>query len=83
VVADSGKYISIVDKAMLRKKELNEGLPEQSLRLGELNVDDLLAVALDDGQVLPPAAVEVLALACDIDTAALRSGAGPSTADSP
>jgi hypothetical protein len=71
VAAAPAHFVSIVDKAILCKKGLNEGPSDPPKRLGELSADDLLAVAVEDGEPLPPADVQVLAQACDIDARAL------------
>jgi hypothetical protein len=60
-------YVSIVDKAIARKKELFDGsTAASSRRRGELVPDDLFAVAMEDGGPLADEDVEVLARACDI-----------------
>jgi hypothetical protein len=64
---DSGKYVSVIDKAMLRKKVRMEGSgSSDDGRLGELPASDLIAVAVEDGDALPDRDVGVLAAACDI-----------------
>jgi hypothetical protein len=66
-------YLSIVDRAVLRRKELDEGKPAAapSCRRGELPSEDLVQVAVEDGQPLLDADVEALAVACDIPIAEL------------
>jgi hypothetical protein len=66
VAADPSHFVSIVDKAKLRKKEINEGPSMPSRRRGELVAEDLLAVALEDGRPLHPGDAAALAEACDI-----------------
>jgi hypothetical protein len=50
---DTSRYISIVDRAMLRRKEINEGSSLPVRHRGELDANDLLAVAMEDGHPLP------------------------------
>jgi hypothetical protein len=64
-------FISIIDKAIMRKKGLNEGTSEPPKRQGELCAEDLLAVAVEDGRPLHPGDAQDLARACDIPEAAL------------
>jgi hypothetical protein len=70
---ESANFISIVDKAVLRKKMLNEG-SSTPRRHGELVVEDLLAVALEDSEPMHPGDVAALAVACDIELAELQPG---------
>jgi hypothetical protein len=72
------RFVSIVDKAIARKKDLKEGPSMASRRLGELNADDLLAVAVEDKRALLIHDVEALAVACDIPCGALLAPAAPS-----
>jgi hypothetical protein len=69
------RFISIVDKAIARKKVLQEGPSAASRRHGELDADDLLAVAVDDKGPLLALDVEALAVACDIPCGALQAPA--------
>jgi hypothetical protein len=69
--SDPKHFISIVDKAILHRKDLNEGPSDTQRRHGELSAHDLFAVAAEDGLPLPPGDVQVLAQACEIDIAAL------------
>jgi hypothetical protein len=71
IAADPQHFISIVDKAVLRKQKLNEGEAKPQRRRGELDAEDLLAVAVEDGRPLPPRDALVLAAACDNSPAAL------------
>jgi hypothetical protein len=83
VAADPSHFISIVDKAILRKKDLNEG-PSALVRChGELSADDLLAVAVEDGQPLQSGDALALAMACDIDSGSPGLEPAASTAGSP
>ncbi|KAK1615444.1 hypothetical protein QYE76_020966 [Lolium multiflorum] len=83
--AKDGMFLSIVDRAVLRKKALHEGTAEPPRRRGELSADDLLAVAIDEGVPLVPEDVQALATACDIPASELGSDSvsAPSTAGSP
>jgi hypothetical protein len=69
--AKDDMFLSIVDRAVLRKKALNEGTAEPPRRRGELSADDLLAVAVDEGVPLVPDDVHALATACDISASEL------------
>lgn len=67
-----GRYVSIIDRAIARKKELlGSSTAEASSRRGELLADDLFAVAIEEDGALPDMDVQVLAAACDIDRAEL------------
>jgi hypothetical protein len=70
-------YVSIVDKAMLRQKEKNEGPSAPAPRRGVLPAEDLLAVALEDGHPLHAADVQVLARACDVNPDSLDLSSAP------
>jgi hypothetical protein len=72
-------FVSIVDKAILRQKEKNEGPSAPARRRGELLADDLLAVALAEGHPLHSADVHVLARACDVNMDSLDLSAAPSS----
>jgi hypothetical protein len=74
-------FISIIDKAIMRKKGLNEGTSEPPKRHGELCADELLAVAVEDGRPLLPGDAQDLARACDIPEAALGLPAVLSASD--
>jgi hypothetical protein len=82
VNSDSQLYVSIVDKAIQRKKKINEGSQISQHRQGELDANDLLAVALEDGRPLPTGDVHALAVSCDIPVSALDSEASPSSSHS-
>jgi hypothetical protein len=76
-------YVSIIDKAKQRKKALNEGSGTPCTRRGELSVEDLLAVALEEARPLPEEDVCALASACDLPSSDLGLGVAlPSTAAS-
>jgi hypothetical protein len=83
IASDPKHFISIVDKAILRKKDLNEGPSNTQRRRGELSVDDLFEVAAEDELPLPPGDVQVLAQACDIDIAALDIASAASSGGAP
>jgi hypothetical protein len=85
ILADPDNYVSIVDKAILRKQKLNESQAShhRSSRRGELDADDLLAVAVEDGCPMPPRDVLSLAMACDISAADLDLEIPSSPAGSP
>jgi hypothetical protein len=53
IASDPKHFISIVDKAILRKKDLNEGPSDTQRRRGELSADDLFEVAAEDDLPLP------------------------------
>lgn len=85
-LAGDKAYVSIVDKAVQRKKALNEGssAPAPKPRRGELLADDLLAIAVEDGAPLQSDDILALARACDLPTGSLGLGlAIPSPAGSP
>jgi hypothetical protein len=73
-------YVSIVDKALLRQKEKNEGLGGAARRRGELPVEDLIAVALEEGHPLLVEDAQVLARACDVDPDSLDLAPASSSA---
>uniref|UniRef100_A0ACD5TT34 Uncharacterized protein n=1 Tax=Avena sativa TaxID=4498 RepID=A0ACD5TT34_AVESA len=66
ILAEQDRYISVVDKTVMRKQQLNEGSSKPTGRVGELNIDDLLTVTINDDHPLPDSDVHVLAAACDI-----------------
>jgi hypothetical protein len=67
-----GRYVSIIDRAIARKKELlGSSTAEASSRRGELLANDLFAVAIEDEGALPDKDVQVLAAACDVPCAEL------------
>jgi hypothetical protein len=72
VNVESKDFVSIIDKAMLRKKAINEGSAMPPARRGELSADDLLAVAAEDDAPMPIDDVQQLAQACDIQLSALN-----------
>jgi hypothetical protein len=74
VQADSGKYVSVVDRAALWKKLRMEGsgAPDTGRR-GELPTEDLIAIAVEDGSSFPDCNVEVIAVACDISLIELNN----------
>jgi hypothetical protein len=73
------RYVSIIDRAIARKKELVDGATtESSRRRGELSADDLLAVAVEEGRVMEEQDITALAEACDIPCADLRLVPGSS-----
>jgi hypothetical protein len=84
--AKDALFVSIVDRAILRKKALNEGAPpptQPPRRRGELLADDLLAVAVEDGETLSDGDVTALADACDISASELGAPAPPLALQSP
>jgi hypothetical protein len=85
ILAEPDLYVSIVDKAILRKQKLNDTQPQstRSPRRGELDADDLLAVAIEDGSPLPTRDIVVLAEACDLTASDLGLDLFPSSAISP
>jgi hypothetical protein len=76
-------YLSIVDKAVMHKKALNEGAPAPSCRPCELLADDLLAVDVKEGRHLDEDDVSTLVAACDIPPDALSLGSPSVLAKSP
>jgi hypothetical protein len=73
-------YISIVDRAMQRKKELREGDGSKPPpRKGELPADELIVLAMEENSPLPDRDVLSLAATCDIPAVELRQGTGPTT----
>jgi hypothetical protein len=73
------RYVSIIDRAIARKKELVDGAAaESSHRRGELSADDLLAVAVEEGREMDVQDITVLAKACDIPCEDLRLVPGSS-----
>ncbi|KAK1631775.1 hypothetical protein QYE76_006090 [Lolium multiflorum] len=72
-------FVSIIDKAVQRKKALNKASGSRPLRRGELVADDLLAVAVEDGKALAAGDVGALASACDLPLARLGLGAASSS----
>jgi hypothetical protein len=85
-LAGDKAYVSIVDKAVQRKKALNEGSsqPAPNPRRGELFADDLLVVAVEDGGPLATEDVLALAKACDLPSSSLGlDRASPSLTGSP
>jgi hypothetical protein len=73
-LATSGFYISIIDKAMNRRKEINEGPAAAERRRGELDAQELLDAALEMGGPLEVPDVHALAKACDVPLGALSLG---------
>jgi hypothetical protein len=69
-----------VDKALLRQKEKNEGLGGAARRRGELPVEGLIAVALEEGHPLLAEDAQVLARACDVDPDSLDLAPASSSA---
>jgi hypothetical protein len=53
IASNPKHFISIVDKAILRKKDLNEGPSDTQHRRGKLSADDLFEVAAEDELPLP------------------------------
>ncbi|KAK1660865.1 hypothetical protein QYE76_049024 [Lolium multiflorum] len=79
-----GRYVSIVERAIARKRSLLDGaIAETSRRQGELSADDLLAVAIDEGREIQAEDIAVLAQACDIPVADLQLAPGLSVVTSP
>jgi hypothetical protein len=79
-----GRYVSIVERAIARKKDLLDGASAApSHRRGELSADDLLAVAIDEGREIPAKDITVLAQACDIPVADLELAPGSAVVTSP
>jgi hypothetical protein len=71
-LVEQANFISVVDRAVLRKKARMEGGEVLApSRQGELPSDDLIAVAIEDGKPMPEPDVLVLADACDIPAGAL------------
>jgi hypothetical protein len=61
------RYVSIIDRAIARKKDLlDNAAAEVSRRRGELSADDLLDVAVEDDREIAVEDIAVLAKACDI-----------------
>jgi hypothetical protein len=83
VNTDSQLYVSILDKTIQRKKNINEGSMKMQRRRGELDADDLLAVALEDNHPFPSDDVLILAAACDIPALALDTKASMLSSGSP
>jgi hypothetical protein len=79
-----GRYVSIVERAIARKKNLLDGaVADPPRRRGELSTDDLLAVALDEGREVPARDIAVLAQACNIPVADLGIAPGSPMVTSP
>jgi hypothetical protein len=76
-------FVSIVDKAIMRKKGINEGTSQPPRRYGELVADDLQAVVVEEDHPLLLGDAAALAGACDIPVADLTLETSPSTASSP
>jgi hypothetical protein len=70
-LAASGFYISIIDKAMNRRKEINKGPAAPERRRGELDAQELLDVALEMGGPLEEPDIHALSNACDVPLGAL------------
>jgi hypothetical protein len=83
-LAGDKTFVSIVDKAVQRKKALNEASGSRQPRRGELVAEDLLAVAIKEGKPLVDGDVRALAKACDLPMGRLSlSLSSPSPAGSP
>jgi hypothetical protein len=73
------RYVSIIDRAIARKKDLFDGATaESSCRRGELSADDLLAVAVEEDREMAVEDIAVLATACDIPCEDLCLASGSS-----
>jgi hypothetical protein len=74
--SESGSYVSIVDRAAIHKKALNEGTGSPAHRPSKLCTEELLAVAAEDDGPLVPEDVQVLGAACDISATELGLESG-------
>jgi hypothetical protein len=82
VNSDSGNYVSVVDRAVLRKKVRMEGAGiSVQEHHGVLPAEDLIAVAVEDGAPLPGRDLGVIAVACDISLRELLASESGSLED--